>query len=58
MMDSKQEKGGETVGSQARVPVLYITQLLGMAMGIDDEKLGLSLNLSPVDTISKKEAVA
>jgi heterodisulfide reductase subunit B len=58
MMDSKQEKSCETVGLKARVPVFYITQLLGMTMGMDYEKLGLGLNLSPVDTMGKKETAA
>lgn len=36
------------------VPVLYYTQLLGLAMGIGAEKLGLDLNLSPVDRLLTK----
>jgi heterodisulfide reductase subunit B len=31
------------------VPVFYYTQLLGLSMGISPEKLGLHLNLSPVE---------
>lgn len=31
------------------VPVFYYTQLLGLSMGIPPEKLGLHLNLSPVE---------
>ncbi|UCH57617.1 MAG: CoB--CoM heterodisulfide reductase iron-sulfur subunit B family protein [Candidatus Bathyarchaeota archaeon] len=30
-------------------PVFYYTQLLGLSMGLATEKLGLNLNLSPVD---------
>lgn len=51
MYDSKQKKAGETVGAKLDVPVLYLTQLLGLAFGIDKDKLGLDLNLSPVDKI-------
>ncbi|MBN1540447.1 MAG: CoB--CoM heterodisulfide reductase iron-sulfur subunit B family protein [Candidatus Thermoplasmatota archaeon] len=51
MFDSKQKKAGETVGAKLNVPVLYITQLVGLAFGIDPGKLGLELNLSPVDRI-------
>lgn len=57
MFDSKQKKACDTVGSKARVPVFYITQLLGMAMGIEDKKSGLELNLSPVDSLRKREVV-
>jgi len=51
MYDSRQKKAGETVGAKLHVPVLYITQLLGLAMGIDGADLGLELNLSPVDEL-------
>ncbi|MBN1390676.1 MAG: CoB--CoM heterodisulfide reductase iron-sulfur subunit B family protein [Candidatus Thermoplasmatota archaeon] len=51
MYDSKQKKAGEMVGAKLNVPVLYLTQLLGLAFGIEQEKLGLELNLSPVEKI-------
>ena len=49
--DSKQTKAGETVAAKLEVPVFYLTQLIGLAMGISEEKLGLDLNLSPVDKV-------
>jgi len=51
MFDSRQTKAGETVAAKLDVPVLYLTQLLGIAMGITGEKLGLELNLSPVEKL-------
>lgn len=51
MFDNRQTKAGELVATKLDVPVLYLTQLLGLAMGISAEKLGLELNLSPVDKI-------
>jgi len=51
MYDSKQAKAGETVSAKLDVPVFYLTQLLGISFGIKPEKLGLDLNLSPVDKI-------
>jgi heterodisulfide reductase subunit B len=51
MFDSRQTKAGEMVAAKLNVPVLYLTQLLGLAMGIRSEKLGLELNLSPVEKI-------
>ena len=51
MFDSKQQKAGETVAAKLEVPVVYLTQLLGLAFGIDAQKLGLNLNLSPVEKI-------
>lgn len=49
--DSKQTKAGETVAAKLEVPVLYLTQLLGLSFGVKPEKLGLDLNLSPVDKL-------
>jgi len=48
MYDSKQTKAGETVAAKLDVPVVYLTQLLGVSFGIKPEKLGFDLNLSPV----------
>lgn len=50
--DSKQTKAGETVAAKLEVPVLYLTQLLGLSFGISKDKLGLDLNLSPVDKLN------
>jgi heterodisulfide reductase subunit B len=50
--DSKQTKAGETVAAKLEVPVLYLSQLLGLSFGISKDKLGLDLNLSPVDKLN------
>ena len=50
--DSKQVKAGETVAAKLEMPVFYLTQLVGLSFGVSKEKLGLDLNLSPVDKIS------
>jgi heterodisulfide reductase subunit B len=50
--DSKQTKAGETVAAKLDVPVLYLTQLLGLSFGISKEKLGLDLNISPIDKLN------
>ncbi len=50
--DSKQTKAGETVAAKLEVPVFYLTQLLGLSFGISSDKLGLDLNLSPVDKLN------
>jgi heterodisulfide reductase subunit B len=54
MFDAKQKDAGTTVGVKLNVPVVYYTQLLGLALGIEEKKLGLDLNQSPVDQILKK----
>jgi heterodisulfide reductase subunit B len=54
MLDAKQNAIRVTTQTDIRLPVVYYTQLLGLAMGISAEKLGLNLNLSPVGEILKK----
>ena len=54
MFDARQKSAEATVGSKLNLPVLYYTQLLGTAMGIKEEKLGLHLNRSPVDELLKR----
>ena len=51
MFDSKQKKAGEIVASKIEIPVMYLTQIIGLSFGIDPKKLGFNLNLSPVDKI-------
>jgi heterodisulfide reductase subunit B len=54
MFDAKQKDAGAIVGAKLNVPVVYYTQLLGLAMGIGEEKLGLQLNQSPAETLLAK----
>lgn len=51
MFDSKQVKAGETIAAKLEMPVMYLMQLLGLALGVKKEKLGLELNLSPVEKL-------
>jgi heterodisulfide reductase subunit B len=54
MFDSKQKDAATTVGAKLSLPVVYYTQLLGLALGIPQGKLGLQLNQSPVDLLLSK----
>jgi heterodisulfide reductase subunit B len=55
MLDGKQNAiRVATQQKDINLPVLYYTQLLGLAMGIEAEKLAINLNLSPVGEILKK----
>ena len=54
MFDAKQKDAGTTVGAKLNVSVVYLTQLLGLALGVDQNKLGLNLNQSPVDQLLLK----
>ena len=53
--DAKQVKSGETVSTKLEMPVFYLTQLIGLSFGISEDKLGLNLNLSPVNKIKVKK---
>ena len=54
MLDAKQkvleQKNGEKIG----IPVLYVTQLVGIALGLGPEELGLEMNsVSPMAMVEK-----
>lgn len=54
MFDAKQKDASSTVGAKLNLPVLYYTQLLGLALGVEPSKLGLQLNQSSVDQFLSK----
>jgi heterodisulfide reductase subunit B len=56
MYDYKQEAAAAIVGGKLKLPVFYYTQLLGIALGIENKKLGLHLNQSPVAELLKKHS--
>ena len=39
---------GDTIGKKLSLPVMFYTQLLGLAMGLDPNELGLGLNQSDI----------
>jgi len=52
MLDAKQQFIKQTLGEESiDMPVFYHFQLLGLAMGVKEEKLALNLNLSPIDRV-------
>lgn len=54
MFDVRQKSAAATTGAKLNVPVIYYTQLLGLALGISQEKLGLNLNRSQIDEFLQK----
>jgi len=54
MFDVRQKSAGATTGAKLNLPIVYYTQLLGLTMGIPQEKLGLNLNRSPIDELLQK----
>lgn len=57
MFDMRQKSAAATTGTKLSVPIIFYTQLLGVAMGIPQEKLGLNLNRSPIDEFLQKAVV-
>jgi len=57
MFDMRQKSAAATTGAKLNMPVIYYTQLLGLAMSIPQEKLGLNLNRSPIDEFLQKALV-
>jgi heterodisulfide reductase subunit B len=58
MYDYRQDAAAATIGSKLKLPVFYYTQLLGIALGVGNRKLGLHLNQSRVDELLKKHRLS
>ncbi len=54
MYDSRQDAAGRLIGDDLSLPVFYVTQLLGLAMGLDASGLGLKFNTSPVSRVLER----
>ncbi len=54
MLDAKQTAAEKELGEKIGIPVLYITQLMGIAMGIDYKKLGMHRSITSAKTLLKK----
>ena len=54
MFDLRQKSAAATTGAKLDLSIVYYTQLLGLAMGIPQEKLGLNLNRSSLDQLLQK----
>jgi heterodisulfide reductase subunit B len=54
MYDAKQKEAASTVGGKISIPTFYLTQLLGVALGVEAERLGLHLNQSAVEKLEEK----
>jgi heterodisulfide reductase subunit B len=48
-LDMRRNVIEESLGRQYSMPVLYITQVLGLALGLDDRTLGLHRHIVPVE---------
>jgi heterodisulfide reductase subunit B len=54
MLDAKQKTLEQKMGEKIGIPVLYVTQLVGIALGLGPEELGLEMNsVSPMAMMEK-----
>lgn len=54
MLDAKQKVLEQRHGEKIGIPVLYVTQLVGVALGLDPDELGLRMNsVSPMPMVEK-----
>ncbi len=59
MIDGKQDAARSEVGDESiSIPVFYLTQLVGLAIGLSPKELGLNLNVSPVESVLEKLGVS
>jgi heterodisulfide reductase subunit B len=55
-LNSFQREAGRIKGTHFNIPVLFLTQMMGMAFGLPKKALGLQRNPVPVDGLYKKIA--
>jgi len=54
MLDARQKVLEQRHGEKIEIPVLYVTQLVGIALGLGPEELGLNMNsVSPMAMVEK-----
>jgi len=51
MLDGRQEEALAAVGVKKPMPVLYLSQVLGLALGLEPDEVGLNLNSSPTEEL-------
>jgi len=54
MYDSNQKSIETEYGTKYQLPVLYLTQFLGLAMGYDKKELGLNINVVKTEELLAK----
>jgi heterodisulfide reductase subunit B len=57
-LDMRQQDIAERLGKQYNIPVIYFTQLMGLAFGLSPKELGLSKHFTKVDGLLRQLGVA
>jgi len=53
-LDIYQERAGRAVQTNLDLPILHLPQLIGLALGIPPQELGMTRHLVPVESIIRK----
>lgn len=53
-LDSRQDEANKLFGTNYHIPILYFTQLLGLAFGVNPEALGLNAHFVTTDELIRK----
>ena len=51
MLDSRQEAAMQLFGEEPKLPVMLLTQLIGLQLGLSERDVGINFNLSPIDRV-------
>jgi len=55
-LEGYQGKVAKRIGKEAKLPILYFTQLLGLALGIEPKRLGIQRSFVPVAPVLERRA--
>ena len=53
-LDLRQEQVNKTTGSNYNIPVIYFTQLLGLAYGLSPKELGMDKVIVSADSVTRR----
>lgn len=53
-LDMRRPEINNNLTNKSEIPILYITQVIGLALGMDPKKLGLDKHFVPTDNITRK----
>ena len=57
-LDLRRSEINEYLGQEQKIPAMFITQVIGLAMGLDPTALGLQRHMVPVEFTAERPAAA
>ncbi|TET33026.1 MAG: hypothetical protein E3J70_00175 [Candidatus Heimdallarchaeota archaeon] len=53
-LGASQDVAGKVIGKDVKLPAMYLSQYIGLAIGMDEEALGLQFNLTGWEELVQK----